>query len=220
MEYDAQKDFFEIAYRTGSDVWTHIPYHSTALRMVPALPKDSFVLDIGVGRGLWLHKLVAEGYRVIGLDYISDIAKKGNADLKLEGLGDRARFIHGDVLDIPFADHTFDLVTDIGVLQHLTHGQWNQYMSEIIRVARQDGYVLNVSLSKETLRFLGFSPKHSAEASFEKFDVSYYFFTNAELNELFGSHGLSLIDQRIEYFDAKTDPGDSIALVFSLYKKM
>ena len=220
MEHDAQKNFFEIAYRTGSDVWTHIPYHPIALRMLPHLPKDSFVLDIGVGRGLWLHKLVAEGFRVIGLDYISDIVRKGNADLKFAGLGDRARFIHGDVLDIPLADQTFDLITDIGTLQHLTHGQWNQYMSEVSRVVKPGGYVLNVSLSKETPRLLGFSPKHSAEASFEKFDVSYYFFTNTEMNELFAEKGFTLLDQKIEYFDAKTDPGDSVALVFSLYQKV
>ena len=219
MNDDAQKQYFELAYRTGSDVWTHIPYHAVAMRMLPPLPKDSFILDIGVGRGLWLHKLVAAGYRVIGLDYISEIVKKGNADLKAEKLGDRARFITGDVLDIPLADSTFDCVTDIGVLQHMSHGKRDQYMSEVSRVVKQGGYVLNVSLSKETQRFLGFKPKHSAEAEFEKFGVSYYFFTNFELNELFGNHGLQLVDQRIEHFEARTDPDDSIALVMSLYKK-
>ncbi len=220
MNSDVQKNYFELAYRTGSDVWTHIPYHSIAMRMLPPLPKDSFILDVGVGRGLWLHKLVAAGYRVIGLDYIPEIIKKGNADLKTENLGDRARFIVGDVLDIPLADNTFDCITDIGVLQHMSHGQWNQYMSEVSRVLKTGGYVLNVSLSKETGRFLGFKPKHSAEAEFEKFGVTYYFFTNTELNELFASRGMQLVDQRIEHFDARTDPDDAIALVLSLYKKM
>ncbi|MDB4984146.1 MAG: Methyltransferase type 11 [Patescibacteria group bacterium] len=219
MDQDAQKNYFEIAYRTGSDVWTHIPYHAVAMRMLPPLAKDSFILDIGVGRGLWLHKLVAAGFRVIGLDYVADIVRKGNLDLKSENLGDRARFVVGDVTDIPLADSTFDCVTDIGVLQHMASGQRIGYMSEVARVLKSGGYVLNVSLSKETQRFLGFKPKHSADASFEKFGVSYYFFTNDELNGLFLDYGMKLVDQRIEHFDARTDPDDSIALVMSLYKK-
>jgi ubiquinone/menaquinone biosynthesis C-methylase UbiE len=178
------------------------------------------VLDVGAGRGLWIAKLVADGSRAIGLEYISDMVKRGNQDIKLQGFSDRARFIQGDVRDIPLTDHSFDAVTDIGVLQHLDPVDWNQYVHEIRRVLKQGGYVLNVSLSKETQRFLGFRPRQSAESQFEKFNVSYYFFTKEELNDLFGSVGLQIVDQRIEFFDAKTDPGDSIALVFSLYKAM
>lgn len=220
MQPDAQKNYFEIAYRTGSDVWTHIPYHDLAMRMMPPLPRDSFILDVGVGRGLWLHKLVAAGYRVIGLDYVSDIVKKGNQDLKIHNLGDRARFVHGTVSDLPLADETFDAVTDIGVLQHLKQDEWDRAVSEIARVTKRGGYAMNVSLSKETPSFLGHRPKTSPESSFEKFGVSYYFFTKEELNELFARHGFVSVDQTIEHFDAKTDPGDSLALVLSLYKKI
>ena len=220
MNYEAQKNYFEIAYRTGSDVWTHIPYHHIAMQVFPPLPADSLVLDLGSGRGLWISKLIAAGNRAIGVEYIGDIVRRANQDIKLHGFADRARFIQGDVRDIPLADQSFDAVTDIGVLQHLDPSDWNQYVSEIRRVIKPGGYVLNVSLSKETQRFLGFRPKTSAESRFEKFNVSYYFFTKDELNALFGSVGMSVIDQRIEFFDARTDPGDSLALVFSLYKAM
>lgn len=220
MNQDAQKNYFEIAYRTGSDIWTHIPYHHVAMQVLPPLAPDAMVLDLGAGRGLWISKLVADGSRAIGLEYISDLVRRGNQDIKLHGFADRARFIHGDVRDIPLADRSFDAVTDIGVLQHLDPGDWHQYASEIARVIRPGGYVMNVSLSKETQRFLGFRPKQSAESRFEKFGVSYYFFSKEELNSLFGSVGLAVIDQRVEFFDARTDPGDQIALVFSLYKAM
>jgi cyclopropane fatty-acyl-phospholipid synthase-like methyltransferase len=218
MNYEAQKNYFEIAYRTGSDVWTHIPYHHIAMQVLPPLPKDALVLDLGSGRGLWVSKLVADGNRAIGLEYVGDIVRRANADIKLHGFTDRARFIQGDVRDIPLADHSFDAVTDIGVLQHLDPSDWNQYISEVKRVVKQGGYVMNVSLSKETQRFLGFKPKSSEQSQFEKFNVSYYFFTKEELNNLFGSVGMVLVDQRVEFFDARTDPGDQLALVFSLYK--
>lgn len=218
MDYNAQKNYFEIAYRTGSDVWTHIPYHHLAMQILPPLGEGAMVLDVGAGRGLWISKLVADGNRAIGLEYIADMVRRANQDIKLHGFADRARFIHGDVRDIPLVDHSFDAVTDIGVLQHLDQGDWNQYASEIKRVIKPGGYVLNVSLSKETQRFLGFKPKSSTDSHFEKFGVSYYFFTNEELNNLFASHGFQLVEQRIETFDAKTDPGDALALTFSLYK--
>ena len=218
MNQDAQKNYFEIAYRTGSDVWTHIPYHHRALKMLPPLPEGAMVLDVGAGRGLWLAKLVADGNRVIGLEYIHDLIKKGNTDIKREGYADRARFVYGDVRDIPLADQSFDAVTDIGVLQHLPQSDWQQYLSELRRVVKPGGYVLNVSLSKETPRFLGFRPKTAAEHAFEKFGVSYYFFESKEIENLFTQNGFVLLEQYVENFDAKTDPGDSLSLVFSLFK--
>jgi cyclopropane fatty-acyl-phospholipid synthase-like methyltransferase len=220
MNEEAQKNYFEIAYRTGSDVWTHIPYHMIAMKMLPSLPKDALVLDMGAGRGLWISKLVADGNRAIGLENIPDVVKKGNQDIKLHGFEDRARFIFGDVRDIPLVDESFDAVTDIGVLQHLDPADWDKYLSETRRVLKTGGLVLNVSLSKETDRFLGLRPKKSEESRFEKFGVSYYFFSNAEMNDLFGKHGFMILDQKISSFDAKTDPSDSLSLVFSLYKKM
>ena len=219
MDHSAQKQYFEIAYRTGSDVWTHIPYHMIAMRMLPSLAQDAFVLDIGAGRGLWMGKLIAAGYHVIGVDYISDVVRHGNEDLKLNGFLDRARFVHGDVLDLPLADRSFDAVTDVGTLQHLPSADWDRYASEIARVIKPGGYFLNISLSKDTPRFLGFRPKSSPQSDFEKFGVSYHFFTDQEVASLAAAHGFTVVEQKIEYFDAKTDPGDSVAMVFSLFKK-
>ena len=218
MNADPQQHSFEIAYRTGSDVWTHIPYHHRALKVFPPLAKDALVLDVGAGRGLWLAKLVADGNRVIGLEYIHDLVTKGNADIKREGFADRARFVYGDVRDIPIADQSFDAITDIGVLQHLPQIDWPQYLTELRRVVKPGGYVLNVSLSKETPRFLGFKPKLSSESLFEKFGVQYYFFANNEIQDIFAQYGFGLLEQYVENFDAKTDPGDSLSLVFSLLK--
>jgi cyclopropane fatty-acyl-phospholipid synthase-like methyltransferase len=218
MDANAQKQYFEIAYRTGSDVWTHIPYHMLALKVLPALPPDAMVLDIGAGRGIWLSKLVADGNRVIGLEYLPDVVRKGNQDIKLNGFADRARFILGDARDIPLTDQSFDAVTDIGVLQHLDQSEWDTYVSEVKRVLKPGGYVLNVSLSKNTDRFLGFRPRKSTESRFEKFGVSYYFFTEAEMTELFARHGFTLVEQRTDEYDARTDPGDSVTLLFSLFK--
>lgn len=215
---DAQKQYFEQAYRTGSDIWSMVPYHYTGMLMLPELPNDALVLDVGSGRGTWLKKLVDKGYRVLGVDYVHQIVDRANKDLKDQGLGARARFVVGNALDIPFTDSSFDAATDIGLLQHLRADEWPTYAAEIARVVRSGGYYLNVSLSRQTPRFLGFTPMTASHGDFEKWGVSYYFFTETEIRDLFND-AFEILDQKVERFEARSDPGDSIALVFTLMKK-
>jgi len=215
---DVQKEYFDQAYRTGSDVWSHIPYQHTALSMLPQIPKGSFILDLGAGRGLWMQKLLKLGFKVLGIDYIESIVHQVNKDLKLEGLESQGRFVVGDVLDISFTNNSFDMVTDIGTLQHLLTSEWEQYAREVSRVLKPKSWYFNVSLSRETTRFLGWNPKQSDTGAFEKFGVSYYFFTEQEINQLFQKDFI-LQKQMVRYFDSKSDPNDHVALVLSLFQK-
>lgn len=219
MSFETQRNYFETAYRTGSDIWSHIPYYKPALAMLPPLPHDAMILDIGAGRGLWLRKLLELGYRVLGVDYIQSIVDRVNADIKQHGISDRARFVYGDVRDIPFADHSFDLVTDIGLLQHLDPADWQQYANELNRVLKPGGYIFSVLLAKESIRFLDVSPKHMPGSQIEKFGVSYYFFTPEELEQIYGSIGCTLVHQKTEQFGTRNDPADNITFLFSLYRK-
>lgn len=215
---DSQKEYFDQAYRTGSDVWSHIPYQHTLLGMLPQLESDAFVLDLGAGRGLWAKKLLGIGYRVLGVDYVPAIVNQVNKDFKLDGVADRARMVLGDVLDIPFTDGSFDMTTDVGTLQHLYPNDWGQYAHEVSRVTKSKGWYVNVSLSKETTRFMGWDPKHSNEHQFEKFGVSYYFFTAEEMEKIFHKDFI-LTEQIVRRFDSKSDPHDNISLVLSVFQK-
>ena len=87
---EIQKQYFQFAYQTGSDIWTHIPYRHKAEQMLPPMELDATILDIGAGRGLWAAKLVGLGYRVLGIDYIESIVEKVNARIKEDG------YIHVD----------------------------------------------------------------------------------------------------------------------------
>ncbi|MBP6925680.1 MAG: class I SAM-dependent methyltransferase [Candidatus Pacebacteria bacterium] len=215
---NSQKEYFDQAYRTGSDIWSHIPYQSVLLSVLPQLEKDAFILDVGSGRGLWAQRLLALGYRVLGIDYIPAIVQQVNKDFKLEGIEHRARFVVGDVLDIPFADASFDMATDIGTLQHLDPAEWQTYVTEIARVTKSGGWYVNVSLSRETTRFMTWNPKHSEQQKFEKFGVSYYFFDAGEIVQLFQKDFIKK-QQIVRYFDAKSDPHDNVALVMTVFQK-
>jgi len=216
--FNSHKEYFDQAYRTGSDIWSHLPYQSTLLSMLPKLEQDAFILDLGAGRGLWLQKLLNIGYKVLGIDYVPAIVDQVNKDLKLEGLLERGRLMIGDVLDVPFTDESFDMVTDIGTLQHLYPEDWSQYAKEVTRVTKSKGWYVNVSLSKDTTRFMGWDPKHSKEKQFEKFGISYYFFETEDIKKMFQKDFI-VKDQVVRYFDSKSDPNDNVALVLTVFQK-
>jgi cyclopropane fatty-acyl-phospholipid synthase-like methyltransferase len=176
------------------------------------------VLDVGSGRGIWLRKMVKLGLRVIGIDIVQDIVDTANEDIKSEDIADRARFMLGDVLDIPFTPESFDAVTDIGLLQHLDKVDWDNYVAEIHRVLKPGGYLLNVSLSRETTRFLDHNPKTAPTGDFEKFGLQYYFFKRKEIKDLFQGRFV-VAKQMVRHFDARTEPHDGVALVFTLLQK-
>jgi ubiquinone/menaquinone biosynthesis C-methylase UbiE len=214
------KDYFATAYRTGSDVWTHLPYHNDALEIVAnaGLPKGALALDVGTGRGLWALHLAESGVRVIGIDYVPEIVQRNNEEVKARNIGKQLRFMEGDALDIPFTDQGFDLVTGIGVLQHLSEDEWSTYVNEVARVLKKGGVYLNVSLSRKTTEFYGSIPSDIPDGNLEKFGMQYHFFEEKEIDELF-KKPFSLKEQKIEIYSGKGMTEHSLALVFSLFKK-
>jgi ubiquinone/menaquinone biosynthesis C-methylase UbiE len=215
---EKQQQFFEFAYQTGSDIWSHIPYRFVAQAMLPQLPKDSLILDIGAGRGLWAMNLLNMNYRVLGIDYIPSIVDAVNQRIAQDGFHGRGKFIVANALDIPFTDRSFAAITDIGTFQHIQKSDHGQYLKELHRVLEDGGYYLNVSLSKETNRFIGLQPKSNPNPEFHKYGVHYYFFEEEEIKNIFSQH-FTIIDQRVEHYDSQSDPGDDLALVFTLVQK-
>jgi len=214
MDYKEHKEYFETAYRTGSDIWTHIPAKERGKMLTKELPKGALILDVGSGRGLFAKQLVEDGYSVIGVDFESNIVKKTNEDVKNWGLEGRLRFVEGDALDIPFTDESFDGVYSFGLMENLYKEDWAQYASEIIRVLRPGGFYLNVSLSRETQQFLGFNPKGSDSGDFERYGIHYHFFNKEEIENIFNDR-LDLIEQKIESVESP----DKVSLLETLFRK-
>ncbi len=219
MEPLSPQEFFQTAYRTGSDIWTHIPYHQEILRVMPSNFSQSLVLDVGSGRGLFAFFLGGYGSRVLGIDYIPLVVHKSNEHVKYEKAYDQVRFMVGDARAIPFTDASFDIVTDIGMFHYLPEAERNAYIAEIMRVLKPGGHFVVGVLSKDTPRYLGFYPKQSDESFFEKFGIIYYYFTPRQINDLFIPHGLMLEARHESSFTPRTDPGDRIVYLFSRFRK-
>jgi ubiquinone/menaquinone biosynthesis C-methylase UbiE len=214
MDYKEHKEYFETAYRTGSDIWTHLPMKDRGAIFLKELPLGSLILDVGSGRGLFAKQLAEFGYSVIGLDFVGEIVNKNNKEIKHWGLEGKLNFVEGSVFDIPFTNDSFDGVCDFGLMDNLYKEDWAKYADEIIRVLKPGGFYLNTSLSRETQKFLEFRPKSSDDGEFEKYGIHYHFFDKQEMKKIF-DHDLTPVEQDIEFIEKPKQ----VALVKTLFQK-
>jgi hypothetical protein len=49
--------------------------------------------------------------------------------------------------------------------------------------------------------------------------VSYYFFSDEQLNILFAQYGFSVVSQKNEFFGTQSDPADKLGMMFTLFRK-
>ena len=125
------------------------------------------VLDVGCGLGKLTNgiaKQLNDG-KVIGIDIWNKMEIPGNSAEKayenaaIEGVRDKVEFKFGNVLDIPFPDTTFDLVTSSSVLNNL-HGMDEKLkaLKEIYRVIKPGGRFLLVEPLRNLRGFFTFTP--------------------------------------------------------------
>jgi len=96
------------------------------------------ILDIGCGTGALMDDLTAQGHNVWGLDISQEALKfcrmRGHKKLYL-----------ADAAKLPFADDCFDLVTAIGVIEHLDNDEI--FLNEVARVLRPQAYFVMLTSS-------------------------------------------------------------------------
>ncbi len=88
------------------------------------------ILDIGCGTGALMDDLTAQGHDVCGLDISQEALKfcrmRGHRKLYL-----------ADAAKLPFRDDCFELVTAIGVIEHLDNDEI--FLNEVARILRPRG---------------------------------------------------------------------------------
>ncbi len=215
MSYSSQNNFFAQAYRTGTDAWSAIPFTRRAHELGLYLPHGALVLDIGAGRGRLLFDLAELGFRAIGLENNPELIARGNNEILAKNLDKDLRFLHGDALNIPLADQSFDGASDIGLLHHVLPQDYPTYVSEVARVLKPGAFFFLVVLSKNTPNYLSWKPQKSEAADYEKEGVHYHFFSDDEIKKLFEK------DFEIRHIDHDTPfgPKDADFAVVLLKKK-
>jgi SAM-dependent methyltransferase len=97
--------------------------------------KGARVLELGAGPGLSSFFLSQRGYRVVGVDIsrllLKEVSSQMTSNLKI---------VVGDVLELPFSSSSFDTVTSLYLLEHVTDVE--KALLEMMRVLRKEGLLL------------------------------------------------------------------------------
>lgn len=103
-------------------------------RIRPAWYRDKWVLDAGCGHGRYLREFARLGATAVGVDvgHGPELARVPLSD-------PRIHVVQGDILELPFADASFDLAFCDGVLHHTPNAKAG--FLELARVVKPGGAV-------------------------------------------------------------------------------
>jgi ubiquinone/menaquinone biosynthesis C-methylase UbiE len=104
------------------------------------IPRGALVLDVGCGTGRWLRRYRELGFQATGVD-----ATPGMLVHAIE-CGTTAPLIAGEACYLPFANATFDCVSDITVVQHIPRSMQPQALREMMRVLKPGGRLILMEL--------------------------------------------------------------------------
>ncbi len=122
-------------YWSRSDRWgSHSFSDAEALcRRVMSLGGSS-VLDVGCGMGLLVHTLLKHGVHSHGVDIAPRPIEENNELAP-------GHFHLGSILDLPFADDSWDTVVSTDCLEHIAEADVPQALAELHRVAQRNVYI-------------------------------------------------------------------------------
>lgn len=106
------------------------------------------ILDVGCGGGFFCNDLEREDFQITGLDISTQsliIAKKYDRASKVN-------YIQGNAYELPFNEHSFDVVTNLDFLEHVEHPQ--KIISECARVLKPNGLFFYQTLNRNIASYL------------------------------------------------------------------
>jgi len=149
------------------------------------------ILDIGGGHGQYTRVLVEHGY---GVTVIGSRPETGRLIADLVESGD-CRFFAGNLLSLPFPDHSFDIVTSFRLLAHLP--DWRRLVSEATRVARR-AVIMDFPVRRSFNCF--YSGLFGLKQYFEHGSARpYTVFSEAEVRAAFAARGYVLTGRHAQY---------------------
>ena len=128
----------------------HIKWRKKTMRAMN-VQKGSSALDVCCGTGDWsiaLAEAVGPNGKVIGLDFSKNMLSVGEEKITNQGLKN-VELIHGNAMELPFQDNTFDYVTIGFGLRNVP--DYNQVLREMYRVVKPGGLVVCLETSQPTL---------------------------------------------------------------------
>jgi ubiquinone/menaquinone biosynthesis C-methylase UbiE len=115
---------------------------------------EGLALEISPGPGYlgidWLQQTQAT--RLVGLDISEEMLKVSRENARLEGVSDRASYVHGDACEMPFETATFDAVFTNGGMHEWANPV--DVFDEIARVLKPGGRYCITDLRRDASVFI------------------------------------------------------------------
>ncbi|MEL7034574.1 MAG: class I SAM-dependent methyltransferase [Cyanobacteria bacterium J06592_8] len=160
------------------------------LAMLQPYPQAT-ILDVGGGHGQLTAPLIAHQYQLTVL---------GSSKVCQERIqpwvnSNRCTFQVGNVLNLPYPDHAFDVVVSYRFLAHVN--QWQKFLSELTRVAKKAIIIDYPTVhSVNAIAPYLFSFKKRFEGNTRQFTC----YQEAELHNFLNTLGLQLADRYPQFF--------------------
>lgn len=130
------------------------------------------LLDIACGRGEFVALAAYAGMEAFGVDYSEDALAfaervKRAHEARLPA-GGRIELKQGDATALPFGDDTFDRVTMLDIIEHLTPAQLAIMLGEVRRVLKPDGVAVIHTLPNRWVYDVTFPLLHRVSRRFPR----------------------------------------------------
>lgn len=128
----------------------HIKWRNDTMKKMN-VQKGAKALDVCCGTADWtiaLAEAAGKDGEVVGLDFSKNMLKIGEEKLQARNL-DQATLIHGNAMELPFEDNTFDYVTIGFGLRNVP--DYNQVLREMYRVLKPGGMAVCLETSQPTM---------------------------------------------------------------------
>ncbi|RDU36345.1 bifunctional demethylmenaquinone methyltransferase/2-methoxy-6-polyprenyl-1,4-benzoquinol methylase [Neobacillus piezotolerans] len=128
----------------------HIAWRKDTMKRMNVRP-GAKALDLCCGTADWtiaLADAVGKGGEVVGLDFSKNMLKIGQQKIDALNLS-QASLIHGNAMELPFLDDTFDYVTIGFGLRNVP--DYMQVLKEMYRVVKPGGIAVCLETSQPTL---------------------------------------------------------------------
>jgi ubiquinone/menaquinone biosynthesis C-methylase UbiE len=116
--------------------------HLTAFNYINdlSLPEGTNVLEVGCGAGFMAIALAKAGFTVTAIDSLREMITLSQQNAKDAGVDNKIDAVLGDVHELAFQDHSFDLIVALGVTPWLF--SLRKALVEIARILEPGGYVV------------------------------------------------------------------------------
>ncbi|MFB6355935.1 MAG: class I SAM-dependent methyltransferase [bacterium] len=136
------RSYYRRTYRDDDDPWSEMSVldHRTEQwieQYCSGNRTNSWMLDLGCGRGRICSLFAKDGFNAVGLDYLEDPLRKARNTHR----HDRTFYVRGDAFKVPLQDSTMDTIVDYGCFHHVRKRDWQQYKQEVDRLLCPGGYM-------------------------------------------------------------------------------